>query len=151
MYWFGGALAALSALLEKKNRRSELALYVLPRAADSLWYILVNRHLLPNIRHAEVALFCLCMGGIMYFHEHEPDTMAPFLRGLIKRFLYRGPTSDQPSLNSTLYPYTQTLVGPLPSSTLGEASGPQQKLEESSSDSHLDVSEKLKAEAFQGL
>lgn len=151
VYWFGGALAALSALLEKKNRRSELALYVLPRAADSLWYILVNRHLLPNIRHAEVALFCLCMGGIMYFHEHEPDTMAPFLRGLIKRFLYRGPTSDQPSLNSTLYPYTQTLVGPLPSSTLGEASGPQQKLEESSSDSHLDVSEKLKAEAFQGL
>ena len=55
VYWFGGAIAALSVLLEKKSRRTELALYVLPRAADSLWYILVNRHLLPKIRHAEVS------------------------------------------------------------------------------------------------
>lgn len=56
VYWFGGAIAALSVLLEKKSRRTELALYVLPRAADSLWYILVNRHLLPKIRHAEVSV-----------------------------------------------------------------------------------------------
>ena len=56
MYWFAGGMAALSVLLEKKSRRDELALYVLPRAADSLWYILVNRHLLPNIRNDEVAL-----------------------------------------------------------------------------------------------
>lgn len=54
MYWVAGGIAALSVLLEKKARRSELALYVLPRAGDSLWYILVNRHLLPNIRNAEV-------------------------------------------------------------------------------------------------
>jgi hypothetical protein len=54
VYFFAGACAALSALIEKKSRRTELALYTLPRAADSLWYILVNRHLLPNIKHAEV-------------------------------------------------------------------------------------------------
>jgi len=41
-------------MLEKKPRRSELALYVLPRAGDSLWEILVNRHLLPDIKNAEV-------------------------------------------------------------------------------------------------
>lgn len=56
VYWIAGGMAALSVLLEKKARRSELALYVLPRAGDSLWYILVNRHLLPDIKNAEVLL-----------------------------------------------------------------------------------------------
>jgi hypothetical protein len=60
-----------------------------------LWYTLQNRHLLPDISHAEVALFCFCMGGIMYYHEYEPTTMAPFLRGLIGRFTNRNGTSDQ--------------------------------------------------------
>jgi len=54
VYWIAGGISALSVLLEKKAKRGELALYVLPRAGDSLWYILVNRHLLPNIRNAEV-------------------------------------------------------------------------------------------------
>jgi hypothetical protein len=49
-------MSGLSILLEKKARRAELALYVLPRAGDSLWYILINRHLLPNIKNAEVIL-----------------------------------------------------------------------------------------------
>jgi hypothetical protein len=56
VYWFAGGLAALSVLLEKKPRRAELALYVLPRAADSLWYILNKRHMIPNIQNTEVSL-----------------------------------------------------------------------------------------------
>lgn len=56
VYWVAGSIAALSVLLEKKTRRGELALYVLPRAGDSLWYILVNRHLLPDVKNAEVRL-----------------------------------------------------------------------------------------------
>lgn len=55
VYWFGGLLSGLSILLENKARRAELALYVLPRAGESLWYILINRHLLPNIKNAEVS------------------------------------------------------------------------------------------------
>ncbi|KAE9451580.1 hypothetical protein C3L33_16515, partial [Rhododendron williamsianum] len=110
VYWVAGGMAALSVLLEKKARRGELALYVLPRAGDSLWYILVNRHFLPDIKNAEVALFCACMGGIMYYLEHEPDTMAPFLRGLIRRFLASrisnpGTTSNR----SASYSYLQAL------------------------------------------
>jgi hypothetical protein len=57
VYWIAGGISALSVLLEKKARRGELALYVLPRSVDSLWYILVNRHLLPKIRNAEVCHF----------------------------------------------------------------------------------------------
>lgn len=56
VYWLAGGVAALSVLLEKKARRRELALYVLPRAGESLWYILVNRHFVPDIRNAEVFL-----------------------------------------------------------------------------------------------
>lgn len=109
IYWIAGGVAALSVLLEKKSRRKELALYVLPRAGDSLWYILVNRHLLPSIKNAEVALFCGCMGGIMYYLEHEPDTMAPFLRGLIRRFLASRISSPNPSNRNASYNYLQTL------------------------------------------
>ncbi|XP_051138193.1 uncharacterized protein LOC127256299 [Andrographis paniculata] len=109
VYWLAGGMAALSVLLEKKARRGELALYVLPRAADSLWYILVNRHLLPDIKNAEVALFCACMGGIMYYLEHEPDTMAPFLRGLIRRFLTsRISNPGSPSTRNASYTYLHT-------------------------------------------
>ncbi|KAH0456701.1 hypothetical protein IEQ34_014608 [Dendrobium chrysotoxum] len=151
VYWIAGAFAGLSVLLEKKGRRSELALYVLPRAGDSLWYIIVNRHLLPNVKNAEVmgkqvtvleqgrsrntpragrlvgmiaiakvALFCLCMGGIMYFLEHEPETMAPLLRGLIRRFLASRITNPSPpSKRSASYSYLQT-IGSIDNSKLKE-------------------------------
>ncbi|KAK4572459.1 hypothetical protein RGQ29_030768 [Quercus rubra] len=110
VYWIAGGMAALSVLLEKKARRSELALYVLPRAGESLWYISVNRHMLPDIKNAEVFLFCICMGGIMYYLEHEPDTMAPFLRGLIRRFLASRISSPGLSSNrNASSPFLQTL------------------------------------------
>ncbi|MBA0639229.1 hypothetical protein Goklo_022274, partial [Gossypium klotzschianum] len=101
VYWVAGAMSGLSVLLEKKARRGELALYVLPRAGESWWYILVNRHLLPDVKNAEVALFCACMGGIMYYLEYEPDTMAPFLRGLIRRFLTSRISNPGPSVSRT--------------------------------------------------
>ncbi|KAL3834699.1 hypothetical protein ACJIZ3_009435 [Penstemon smallii] len=110
VYWLAGGISALSVLLEKKARRGELALYVLPRAGDSLWSILINRHLVPNIKNAEVALFCACMAGIMYYLEHEPDTMSPFLRGLIRRFLASKISNPGPSSSrSASYTYLQTL------------------------------------------
>ncbi|CAL0316751.1 unnamed protein product [Lupinus luteus] len=111
VYWIAGGVAALSVLLEKKARRGELALYVLPRAVDSLWYISVNRHLLPDLRNAEVFLFSLCMGGIMYYLEHEPETMAPFLRGLIRRFLASRISNPSPPSNATASTYLQALDG----------------------------------------
>ncbi|KVI07064.1 hypothetical protein Ccrd_014562 [Cynara cardunculus var. scolymus] len=110
VYWLAGGLAALSVLLEKKGRRGELGLYVLPRAGESLWYILVNRRVLPDIKNTEVALFCACMGGMMYYLEHEPDTMSPFLRSLIRRFLAsRISNPAPPSSRNPSYNYLQTL------------------------------------------
>jgi hypothetical protein len=50
------------------------------------------------------------MGGVMYYLEHEPDTMAPFLRGLIRRFLASRISNPGGPLNrSASYTYLQTL------------------------------------------
>lgn len=58
----------------------------------------------------QVALFCACMGGVMYYLEHEPDTMAPFLRGLIRRFLASRISNPGPSSSrSASYTYLQSL------------------------------------------
>ncbi|CAA6667015.1 unnamed protein product [Spirodela intermedia] len=117
VYWLGGGMAALAVLLEKKARRGELALYVLPRAADSLWYILVNRHLLPDIKNAcdlAGASVLLVHGGDNVLLGAGAGTMTPLLRGLIRRFLAsrisnRSLSSDR----SPSYSY-------LPSSTAAE-------------------------------
>ena len=39
------------------------------------------------------------MGGLMYYLEHEPNTMAPFLRGLIQRFLASRLSNPSSSVN----------------------------------------------------
>ncbi|XP_022776460.1 uncharacterized protein LOC111318077 isoform X2 [Durio zibethinus] len=58
----------------------------------------------------QVALFCACMGGIMYYVEHEPDTVAPFFMGLIRRFLASRISNPGPSSNRTAsYTYSRTL------------------------------------------
>ncbi|XP_065871941.1 uncharacterized protein [Euphorbia lathyris] len=140
VYWFAGGISALSVLLEKKSRRAELALYVLPRAGDSWWYILINRHLLPHIKNAEVALFCACMGGIMYYLEYEPDTMAPLLRSLISRFLAsRISNPSSPSSRTASYTYLQALDAMKP-----------QKLQESR-EAEASSSQKYDLESITGL
>ena len=46
----------------------------------------------------------------MYFLEYEPDTMAPFLRGLIRRFLASKISNPSPPPNhNASYSYLQTL------------------------------------------
>lgn len=46
----------------------------------------------------------------MYYLEYEPDTMAPFLRGLIRRFLASRISNPGPSSSRTAsYTYLQTL------------------------------------------
>ncbi|KAJ4785384.1 Transmembrane protein 135 [Rhynchospora pubera] len=132
VYWLSGGMAALSVLLEKKARRAELALYVLPRAGDSLWYILNKRHLIPNVKNTEVVLFCACMGGIMYYLEHEPDTMAPFLRGLIRRFLAsRISNPDPPLSRNNSYTYFNSVGLESPTSNSDPFHSDSQKREES--------------------
>lgn len=46
----------------------------------------------------------------MYYLEHEPDTLAPFLRGLIRRFLASQISNPSSKISqSSSYMYLQTL------------------------------------------
>ena len=89
MYYFAGIVAAQSLFLEKKSRRAELALYLMPRAFDSFASTVIDKKLLPRVPHAELALFCATAGGLMHLYENEPDTLAGFMRTTIRRFVHR--------------------------------------------------------------
>uniref|UniRef100_A0ACD5U7T7 Uncharacterized protein n=1 Tax=Avena sativa TaxID=4498 RepID=A0ACD5U7T7_AVESA len=91
-------LSAFVTLFQDHCSRDQAKFILL---ADSVKVILVK---------LQVALFCMCTGGIMYFLEYEPDTMAPFLRGLIRRFLASKITNPSPHPNrNASYSYLQTL------------------------------------------
>lgn len=64
---FAGLVASGSILIEKKSRRSELALYVMPRAVDAFVLGLTKKRWVPSVKFGEVILFSLCMGGLMYY------------------------------------------------------------------------------------
>lgn len=89
LYYVAGLVAASALFVEKKSRRAELALYLMPRAVDSLVATLAGKRLLPPVPHAELILFCVVSGGLMHLYENEPDTLAGFLRGTIRRFVHR--------------------------------------------------------------
>jgi len=84
VYFFAGLVSSLAILIEKKSRRSELALYVLPRALDS-WYIqLYDRKWLGSLPFGEVLLFCFSTSGLMYYFCKESEVMSPTLNSIIK-------------------------------------------------------------------
>ncbi|KAL3149605.1 hypothetical protein ABBQ32_002374 [Trebouxia sp. C0010 RCD-2024] len=80
VYYAAGLVASGSILIEKKSRRSELALYVMPRAVDSFVLALTKKRCLPSIKFGEVILFSLCMGGLMYYSD-RPASKAWWISG----------------------------------------------------------------------
>ena len=62
-----GVVASAAIFIEKRQRRAELALYILPRAIQSLAAIMFSRKLLPWIPLWEVLVFAASMAGIMYY------------------------------------------------------------------------------------
>jgi len=55
-YWFAGIISSLSILIEHKARRSELAMYVLPKGVDSLYKLMRQRKWIIHIPHFEVMM-----------------------------------------------------------------------------------------------
>jgi len=80
----------------------------------------------------------------MYYLEHEPDTMAPFLRGLIRRFLasrISNPSSSPSLKHNPSYAYLQTI-------DVMEKPSPKATNEKAST---ATPSEKYNLESIQGL
>jgi hypothetical protein len=86
-YFLYGMIAGVALLIEKKHRRSELALYVLPRAIELLVRIMIDRKMIIRIKHAEIYIYSLVMGILMSFYKSEKDSMSPLLNKLMNHFL----------------------------------------------------------------
>ncbi|KAG0301725.1 hypothetical protein BGZ98_008091 [Dissophora globulifera] len=66
MYWlFGVTCAGTAIMVEQESRRAELAMYVLPKAAESLYKILYQKNWVKGVKHWEVIMFSFAMSVIM--------------------------------------------------------------------------------------
>ncbi|KAG9012625.1 hypothetical protein FRB90_006568 [Tulasnella sp. 427] len=89
-WWFFSSLSGLSLLVEDKQRREELAMYVLPKAGESAWITFREEILGIKSRRkgawkADVALSSLGMGMVMTIYQTNPAALS----GLVRRILYQ--------------------------------------------------------------
>jgi len=84
-YFLFGILSSLSIFVEHKNRRSELALYVIPKGIEALYKVMYKRKWIFNVPHFEVLMFATGMGMIVSFFETESECLST----MVYRLLYR--------------------------------------------------------------
>ncbi|KAF9187315.1 hypothetical protein BGZ51_001405 [Haplosporangium sp. Z 767] len=90
MYWLFGVTCSASAIMvEQESRRAELAMYVLPKAAESLYKILYQKNWVKGVKHWEVMMFSFAMSLIMSFYQQEEQVLSPFVTKLIYHILGR--------------------------------------------------------------
>ena len=64
-----GFTSGLGLLWESHNRRSEIALYFLPRVIESSWGWLKKRNIVTSTPYGEVLLFAFAMAILMYCYQ----------------------------------------------------------------------------------
>ncbi|KAI1315480.1 hypothetical protein EDD11_000712 [Mortierella claussenii] len=90
LYWlFGLVCASVSIFIEQESRRAELAMYVIPKAATSLYKILYQKNWVKGVKHWEVMTFSFAMSLIMSFYQQEEQVLSPFVTRLIYHILGR--------------------------------------------------------------
>jgi len=86
-YYIAAVFSGFSILIERKNRRSELALYAFPRAVDSIFLILNDHRLAFRVPLGENILFAFSMSVIMWFYEKDINNLSPLVAKLLHRFI----------------------------------------------------------------
>ncbi|KAI7906884.1 uncharacterized protein BX663DRAFT_426074 [Cokeromyces recurvatus] len=87
IYYAAGVLCSYPAIfLEDKKRRSELALYVLPKAIQSFYQIAYSHQWVFKMKHFEVLITSFAMGIIMSFYQEEADVLSSFVRKIMYQF-----------------------------------------------------------------
>ncbi|KAF9163534.1 hypothetical protein DFQ26_002420 [Actinomortierella ambigua] len=88
LYWlFGFTCSGAAIMVEQESRRAELAMYVLPKAAESLYKILYQKNWIKGVKHWEVMMFSCAMSLIMSFYQQEEQVLSPFVTKLIYHIL----------------------------------------------------------------
>ncbi|GAA5802042.1 hypothetical protein HPULCUR_007502 [Helicostylum pulchrum] len=90
IYYLAGFLCSYPAIfIEDKKRRSELALYVLPKALTSFYKIAYSRSWIFKVKHFEVYMTSVAMGIIMSFYQEEADVLSSFVRKIMYQFFQK--------------------------------------------------------------
>eukprot|EP01111_Echinosteliopsis_oligospora_P009872 TRINITY_DN2977_c0_g1_i1.p1 TRINITY_DN2977_c0_g1~~TRINITY_DN2977_c0_g1_i1.p1 ORF type:complete len:186 (+),score=32.88 TRINITY_DN2977_c0_g1_i1:220-777(+) len=83
-----GLISAMIAInIERRNRRTELALYTANQGVEVLWRLGVSKGVVRNIPHGEVLLFMIGSSLLMYFYQHDDRSLRPNVRSLFSRLL----------------------------------------------------------------
>lgn len=67
-------VAGFAVTLEPEGRRSEIALFIMPRFFETLWNYLKRRGLVFPLPGGELLVFALAMGIINYYYQMEVNT-----------------------------------------------------------------------------
>jgi hypothetical protein len=80
-YWMLAFVASGTIYIERKSRRAELALYVLPRALDSAHLCLGRQWplLMTLAGRKRLALFALSCAALFRYYTHQADVLHPLL------------------------------------------------------------------------
>ncbi|KAI8822204.1 uncharacterized protein EV422DRAFT_526037 [Fimicolochytrium jonesii] len=88
-YYFVGMCCSSSIFLEHKQRRSELAMYVAPKAFTSAWKLLHQRGVMTRIPGFEILMGGVSMGLLMSVYQTEPERMSGLLFRVMDKMIGR--------------------------------------------------------------
>ncbi|ORY48568.1 hypothetical protein BCR33DRAFT_847954 [Rhizoclosmatium globosum] len=84
-FWLNGFISSAAIFIEDEKRRSELAMYVLPRGVDALYQTLYSKSLIFRVPHFEVGMFSAAMGLIIMYFQTEPEALGGIIYRLLRR------------------------------------------------------------------
>ncbi|KAH6567936.1 hypothetical protein BASA62_005762 [Batrachochytrium salamandrivorans] len=87
IYHILGAMAGLAVLLEHPSRRTELAMYCLPKGIQSLYTLLINRGRMVSLKGLDVIGACCAMSVLMGVYQVEPHQMSFMMYRLMRGIL----------------------------------------------------------------
>jgi len=86
-HWIAGFCSGLSLFVEAERRRGELAMYVMPKALESIW-VAARGKANPSVKKrtmSEAAFIAAAMGMVMSTYQNDPQ----HLSGVVRRILYQ--------------------------------------------------------------
>ncbi len=79
-------MSSFGLFFEEKSRRKEIMFYMVPRALESLYNLMVQKGMAKHFMYAEVFIFALSMALIMYYYENKPENIKPAYLSLLRKF-----------------------------------------------------------------
>lgn len=84
-FWIMGFLNALSLFAEERKRRTELAMYVFPKALESAWASARKRAWVPVVPFGDTVLGAAALAMVMDSYVHSPESLS----GIVRRLLFQ--------------------------------------------------------------